>query len=152
MMKGLVMDANRNYNECRNNNAEDDTRSQPTDQYDLDNQHRHPVNADSSDYKIRGFAINQDNPRPHREAESCCLKLDILAFSGRVSIEEFLDRLYEVKKFFEMMNVPDEKRVKLVTYQLRRGVAAWWDNMQIKPKASQGACENLRKDEKIVER
>ena len=92
------MDANKNRNEGRRNCAGDDARNQPADQCSPDNQCRHPANVDSSNDGIGGFAVNQSYPRPHREAKNYRLKVDIPAFSGHVSIEEFLDWLYEVEK------------------------------------------------------
>ncbi|KAH7565561.1 hypothetical protein JRO89_XS09G0227400 [Xanthoceras sorbifolium] len=54
------------------------------------------------------------------------LKVDIRSFSGTFKIEEFLDWLYEVEFFFQFMDIPDNKRVKMVAYKLKGAAAAWW--------------------------
>ncbi|GJT73641.1 transposon ty3-I gag-pol polyprotein [Tanacetum coccineum] len=36
------------------------------------------------------------------------------------------DWLYEVDKFFDIMEVPEEEQVKVVAYKLRGGAGAWW--------------------------
>ena len=59
------------------------------------------------------------------------MKIKILSFSGNLNIKSFLDWIYEVEKFLDMTYIPEEKHVKFVTYKLKGGVAAWWDNLQI---------------------
>ena len=41
-----------------------------------------------------------------------------------------LDWLYEVDKFFDIMDVPDYEQVKIVAYKLRGGAGAWWQREQ----------------------
>jgi len=57
------------------------------------------------------------------------MKVDIPSFSRNLDIEFFLDWIYEVDKFFDMDYVPMKKQVKFVTYKLKGGAAAWWDQL-----------------------
>ena len=53
------------------------------------------------------------------------LKMEFPAFNGQLHIEEFLDWLNEVERFFDYMEIPDDKKVKLVAYKLKGGASAW---------------------------
>jgi len=59
------------------------------------------------------------------------MKIKIHSFSGNLDIEFFLDWVYEVEKFFDMTYILEERHVKFVAYMLKRGVDAWWDQLQI---------------------
>lgn len=52
------------------------------------------------------------------------IKAEIPTFNGNVNIEGFLDWIYEVETFFEIMNIPPDRRVPLVAYKLKGGVGA----------------------------
>jgi len=45
-----------------------------------------------------------------------------------------MDWIYEVDKFFDIAYVPMEIQVKFVTYKLKGGATAWWDQLQISRK------------------
>lgn len=47
------------------------------------------------------------------------MKVDIQLFDGKVGIKGFLDWINYVETFFEYMNVPKGKKVKIAS--------AWWE-------------------------
>jgi hypothetical protein len=59
------------------------------------------------------------------------MKIDLPSFDGHLHIEDFLDWITEVERFFEYMNITEEKKVKLVAYKFKGGASAWWERLQL---------------------
>ena len=51
-------------------------------------------------------------------------RADENALNGNVSIEEYLDWVSKVEKFFDYMGTVDDKQVCLVAYKLKGGASA----------------------------
>lgn len=77
------------------------------------------------------------------------MKVDIQYFDGHLGIEEFMDWLSSVETFFEYMNIPEDKRVKLVAYKFKGGASTWWEqlngNKRRKGKSSIQSWPKMRK-------
>ena len=59
------------------------------------------------------------------------MKVELSSFNGNVSIEEYLDWVSKVEKFFNYMGTADDKQVCLVAYKLKGGSSAWWDRVRL---------------------
>ena len=57
------------------------------------------------------------------------LKVDIPFFSGNLNIEDFIDWITNIDKFFDYMEVPKEKMVRLVACRLKGGASTWWERL-----------------------
>ena len=71
----------------------------------------------------RGLA--RDNGRDYQKQRDYQMKVKLPSFNGNVSIEEYLDWLSEVEKFFDYIGTADDKQVCLVAYKLKGGASAW---------------------------
>lgn len=58
------------------------------------------------------------------------MNIETLQFDGLFVIENFLNWLAEVERFFEYWRTEEEKRVELVTYRLKGGPLTLWDQLQ----------------------
>ncbi|CAA6654261.1 unnamed protein product [Spirodela intermedia] len=67
------------------------------------------------------------------------MKIDLPRFNGHLRIEEFLDCILEVERFFEYMKISNEKYVKIVVDKLKDGASAWWDQLY-NPPIKSNAC------------
>nr|GEW48401.1 hypothetical protein [Tanacetum cinerariifolium] len=86
----------------------------------LDGYNRGPKRGDQSRTMVGRYV----NPRGYDEWQSYQVKDEIPNFVRNLDIEAVLDWLYEVKKVFDIMEVPKEEQMKVVTYKLRRGARA----------------------------
>uniref|UniRef100_A0A6N2KHU6 RNA-directed DNA polymerase n=1 Tax=Salix viminalis TaxID=40686 RepID=A0A6N2KHU6_SALVM len=59
------------------------------------------------------------------------VRADIPLFHGKLQIEEFLDWISEVERFFDFTELAEARQVKLVSYKLRSGAAVWWERLQM---------------------
>uniref|UniRef100_A0A6N2LCX1 CCHC-type domain-containing protein n=1 Tax=Salix viminalis TaxID=40686 RepID=A0A6N2LCX1_SALVM len=66
-----------------------------------------------------------------REPQAFRMKMDLPSFNGQLQIEGFLDWLAVVERFFDYMDIPEDKKVKLVAYRLMGGASAWWEQLQL---------------------
>ncbi|CAL1411555.1 unnamed protein product [Linum trigynum] len=65
------------------------------------------------------------NPLPRRDdRDGYRIKAEIPIFNGSLEIEPFLDWLNEAERFFEIMEISDERKVSIVAYKLRGGTGA----------------------------
>ena len=59
------------------------------------------------------------------------MKIEIPQFKGGMIAEEFLDWLSNVEENFDFKEVPEHRRVKLVTTRLRGKAMAWWQQTKL---------------------
>ena len=58
------------------------------------------------------------------------MKMDLPSFNSRLHIEDFLDWVHTFKNFFDYLNISKENQIKLMTYKLKGGAFAWWEQLQ----------------------
>ena len=74
-------------------------------------------------------------------------KLEIPEFHGSLQAEEFIDWLNTIERVFNLKEVPDDKKVKLVAVKLMGRASAWWE--QLKMKRERRGKEKIRSWEKM---
>jgi len=71
----------------------------------------------------------QDHGR--KESHKYRMKIDLPSFNGHLQIEDFLDWVMEVERFFDYMSIHEDRKVKLVAYKFKGGASTWWKKLQI---------------------
>ncbi|XP_073260712.1 uncharacterized protein [Populus alba] len=87
--------------------------------------------SDDEEYVKHMFRHNRQGQRNMggREPQTFRMKMDLPSFNGQLEIEGFLDWLVVVERFFDYMEIPEDKKVKLVAYRLMGGASAWWEQL-----------------------
>jgi hypothetical protein len=57
-------------------------------------------------------------------------KIEIPMYEGNLDVEELLDWIRAMEKYFDYEEVDDEKRVKHVVTRLKGHTTLWWDELQ----------------------
>lgn len=57
--------------------------------------------------------------------------MDLPSFNGQLQIKEFLDRIAELERFFDYMEIQKHRKMKLVALHLEGNTFAWWDQVII---------------------
>ncbi|XP_071688487.1 uncharacterized protein [Rutidosis leptorrhynchoides] len=74
----------------------------------------------------RGFQRgNRDDP-----LRNLGVKIEIPEFKGVLQPDDFLDWLSTVERIFDLRDVPEHLKVKLVAIKLRKHASLWWDNVK----------------------
>ncbi|KAI3429985.1 uncharacterized protein J3R85_008494 [Psidium guajava] len=146
--EALGVDANRNRHHDRRPGA-DIARGNPVDRFVPVRRRDNPLSSESSEEEedeSAEEALTDYGGRQHhgrfrrgycgrrryddRESNDFKLKVDIPYFNGGLGIEDFLDWIADIDKFFDYMETPSEKRVRLVACRLKGGASAWWERLQ----------------------
>lgn len=90
-----------------------------------------PIHCNHQPYNLEPQGYQNNHPRIRfSEFSDFRTKSDIPVYSGQMNIPEFLDWVKVVDNFFEYMEVPKDKQVKMVAYQLKGRAGAWWERIQ----------------------
>lgn len=107
---------------------------------DLELQQEERVEETETDTRIWDDGAGFGNPfgrrRPCRETQATDqirnlgVKIEIPDFDRRAQVDEFIDWLSTVERVFELKDIPDNLKVKLVALKLRKYVSLWWNHVR----------------------
>nr|GFA72903.1 hypothetical protein [Tanacetum cinerariifolium] len=69
---------------------------------------------------------------------------------GKVHPDDFIDWLSTVKRVFDVRDIPDKLKVKLVAIKIRQHASLWWDHVIKRPRIK-GKSKNMTVEEVINE-
>ena len=58
------------------------------------------------------------------------LKVEIPEFTGKAHPDEFIEWLSTVERVFDLRDIPDNLKVKLVAIRLKQHASLWWDHVK----------------------
>ena len=56
------------------------------------------------------------------------MKIEIPEFDGKSHPDDFIDWLSTVERIFDLKDIPDPLKVKLVAIKLRKSASLWWEH------------------------
>lgn len=69
------------------------------------------------------------------------VKIDVPEFDGKAQPDDFIDWLSTVERVFDLKDIPDKYKVKLVAIKLRKYASLWWDHIK-KTESSRGTIKS----------
>ncbi|GJV35732.1 reverse transcriptase domain-containing protein [Tanacetum coccineum] len=73
-------------------------------------------------------------PAPHHPTDplrSLGIRTEIPEFDGKLHPDDFLDWLQTVERIFDLRDIPDNVKVKLVAIKLKKYASLWWEHIQL---------------------
>jgi hypothetical protein len=61
-------------------------------------------------------------------------RMEVPLYEGNLNVDELMDWISTLDKYFEYENVPDEKKVKFVVTRMKGHALLWWDGVQAERK------------------
>jgi hypothetical protein len=58
-------------------------------------------------------------------------KIEVPMYEGNLDVEELLDWIQSMDKYFDYEDVDEEKRVRHVVTRLKGHATLWWDELQV---------------------
>ncbi|GJY07052.1 hypothetical protein Tco_0374106 [Tanacetum coccineum] len=102
-------------------------------------------------YQLRrnDHAVDRDDRYRGDPIRCLGLKIEIPEFTGKVYPDDFIDRLSTVERVFDVRDIPNKLKVKLVAIKLRQHVSLWWDHVNNRNfmDESKGVCGALEKSD-----
>nr|GEW69470.1 hypothetical protein [Tanacetum cinerariifolium] len=68
-------------------------------------------------------------PGRYRSSPNLGVKVDIPNFEGKSHPGDFIDWLYTIERVFDIKNLSDEQKVKLVAIKLKKNASIWWEHI-----------------------
>ncbi|GKC65948.1 reverse transcriptase domain-containing protein [Tanacetum coccineum] len=102
-------------------------------------------------FKPRRNDHDVDRDDRYRDDPICSLglKIKIPKFMGKVHPDDFIDWLSTVERVFDVRDIPDKLKVKLVAIKLRQHASLWWDHVnkrrRIEGKSKVETWETMKK-------
>jgi hypothetical protein len=57
-------------------------------------------------------------------------RMEVPMYEGNLNVDELMDWISTMDKYFEYENVADEKKVKFVVTRMKGHALLWWDGVQ----------------------
>ncbi|GKF71280.1 hypothetical protein Tco_0207394, partial [Tanacetum coccineum] len=73
--------------------------------------------------------VDRDDRYRDDPIRSLGLKIEIPEFTGKVHPDDFIDWLSTVERVFDVRDIPDKLKVKLVAIKLQQHALLWWDHV-----------------------
>nr|GEZ31931.1 reverse transcriptase domain-containing protein [Tanacetum cinerariifolium] len=95
------------------------------------------------------WGVNQQDrdrcyrPGGYRSSPNLGVKVDIPNFEGKSHHGDFIDWLYTIERVFDIKNLSDEQKVKLVAIKLKKNASIWWEHI-IKQHSREGKGKIVR--------
>ncbi|PNY16528.1 geraniol 8-hydroxylase-like [Trifolium pratense] len=112
-----INDDNKNNNSNRNNNNNNRNG-------DINHNNNNPTTDDSSS---EDEEVVSEEGGEHGNHHDYRVKAYIPLFHKTMEVEEFMDWQINVDRFFNVMDILENKQVKMVAIRLKSTVAVWWD-------------------------
>ena len=128
----LALGSNRGRNKDKRRLRDDVAEGQPINRLVPAHHYRQPIYSDDSeeeeDYLFANHMPTRGSGRHacdyEKDSVDFKLKVDIPFFSGNLNVENFINWIEDIDKFFDYMEVLEEKRARPVACRLKGGASA----------------------------